>query len=49
VTALYASAPWVKDGRLLVPASFAKLLPRLLREGRAFDPIPMGEPVIISG
>ncbi|MFB3880255.1 MAG: tetratricopeptide repeat protein [Armatimonadota bacterium] len=42
-------SPQTKDGRLLVPASFAKLLPRLLREGRAFDPIPVGEPAVISG
>lgn len=44
-----AAAPRLEGGRLLVPASFAKLLPRLLREGRVLQPIPAGEPTIISG
>jgi hypothetical protein len=44
-----AAAPRLEGNRLLVPNSIAQLLPRLLREGRALQPIPVGEPIIISG
>lgn len=37
--------PRLEGERLMVPASFAALLPRLLREGRTFDPVPAGGPV----
>ncbi len=33
------AAPRIENGRMLVPASFANLLPQLLLRGREFDPV----------
>ncbi len=35
------AAPRVEEGRMLVPASFADLLPQLLGRGREFEPVPL--------
>jgi hypothetical protein len=43
------AAPRVEKGRMLVPASFAELLPQLLVRGRELELIPLPHLAIVSG
>lgn len=39
----------LEHGRMLVPRSFAQLLPRLLAQGRQLDPIPLEHLATVVG